>query len=209
MLTWNPATEAADSSTYFDAETGFTFAQFNGLFQIGKGILYRVAVPSPVPANASYDVVFQIVAPIAVGWTGLAWGGGMVRSPLTVTWQNGQTVTIGSRYATGHSMPSVYPNAVYTKFKTGTKVNSTHWQVTAKCSGCSTFIGSTNSQVTLPPKGVNRLAFAESNSKPATPSSSTSTFNVHDVTNSFTADFASAGNTEFAALVAKNGEATN
>lgn len=110
--------------------------------------------------------------------------------------------------SSGHSTPANYPTAVYTKLKIGTKVNSTHWQVTAKCSGCSTFIGSTNTQTTLPPQGVNRLAFAESGTKPATPSSSTSSFGVHEVTNSWSADFATAGNADFAALVTKNGEVT-
>lgn len=67
---------------------------------IGKYITYRIATPSNVAAGTPYDAVVQVAAPVDVGWTGLAWGGYMTYSPLTVAWQNGNSATVSSRYAT-------------------------------------------------------------------------------------------------------------
>lgn len=84
---------------YHDAETGFTFTQYMGAYDIGKNIAFRIAVPSPVTPNSSYDTVLQVVVPIdVVGWVGLAWGGSMLNDPLTVFWVNGRTPVISSRY---------------------------------------------------------------------------------------------------------------
>lgn len=96
--------------------------------------------------------------------------------------------------------PTVYSGATIEVLKTGTHTNSTHWQITAKCTGCTSF-----SSKVLNPKGSNRLAFAYAKSKPSNPSSNSSSFNVHDVTNYWNHDFASAANANFAALVTKNG----
>ncbi|ORY67495.1 uncharacterized protein BCR38DRAFT_456247 [Pseudomassariella vexata] len=195
-------TLAADSAVFVDAETGFTFSSYDAPYVIGRTISYRIAVPSGVPTGTPFDTVIQISAPIEVGWAGLAWGGTMTANPLTVGWANGNSAVAASRYATGHVAPTVYPSAIYTVLRIGTHVNGTHWQLTAKCTGCSTNIGSTNR--TLSATVSNRLAFAYSKSKPATPSSSSSTFNVHDVANYWNHDFAAAQNAEFAALIAKN-----
>src|SRR4051812_44720690 len=100
-------------------------------------------------------------------------------------------------------MPSPYTGASYERFKTGNRVNGTHWQYTVKCSGCTTFTGDGRT-TTLNPKGGNRLAFAYSSSRPSSPSSNTSSFNVHDSFNYWTHDFATAGNIAFASLVARN-----
>ncbi|KAK8098690.1 uncharacterized protein PG998_011931 [Apiospora kogelbergensis] len=195
---------AADSVAYKDPETGFTFAQYNAQYVIGKYITYRIATPSNVAAGAPYDAVVQVAAPVDVGWTGLAWGGYMTYSPLTVAWQNGQSATVSSRYATAHTAPAAYTGATYTLLKKGTHVNSTYWQFTAKCTGCTSFKGSGNRNVTLNPTGENRVAFAYSRSKPSNPGSSNSNINVHDVTASWTVDFGSASNANFAELVQRN-----
>ncbi|KAK6840163.1 hypothetical protein PG995_006585 [Apiospora arundinis] len=195
---------AADSVAYKDPETGFTFAQFNAQYVIGKYITYRIATPSNVAAGTPYDAVVQVAAPVDVGWTGLAWGGYMTYSPLTVAWQNGNSATVSSRYATAHMAPSIWNGASYTLLKKGTHVNSTYWQYTAKCTGCTSFKGSGNRNVTLNPTGENRVAFAYSRSKPSNPGSSNSNINVHDVTASWTVDFGSASNANFAELVQRN-----
>jgi len=57
-------------------------------------------VPSDAQQNTKYDAVIQIVAPSDVGWLGLAWGGTMTYNPLTVSWANGNTPVVSSRYAT-------------------------------------------------------------------------------------------------------------
>ena len=81
-----------------DATTGFVFSQFQAAYKIGGYINFRIAVPNDAKANESYDAVVQVVAPLEVGWAGLAWGGSMVNSPLTLSWQNGQSVVGSSRY---------------------------------------------------------------------------------------------------------------
>ena len=66
-------------------------------FTTSASITYRVAVPAG--ATAPYDVAFQIEAPAAVGWAGIAWGGGMLNNPLVVAWPNGDSVTVSARIA--------------------------------------------------------------------------------------------------------------
>jgi len=61
----------------------------------------------------------------------------------------------------------------------GTKKNGTHWQYTAKCSGCTSFLAQSNRNTTLNPRGQNQLAYAWSASKPSSTSPS-GTINVHD-----------------------------
>ena len=95
------ALAAADGAiAYFDQETGFQFSEFKAAYSLTANIVYRVAVPTGVPAGTAYDAVLQVVAPNQVGWAGLAWGGNMIKNPLTVAWANGQKATISSRYAT-------------------------------------------------------------------------------------------------------------
>jgi len=209
-VTWATAVvgivvQAADSTIYHDAETGFTFSQYLAQYEIGSSIAVRIAIPSPI-TNSTYDVVLQVVAPMDVGWAGIAWGGQMALNPLTVAWANGNNVVVSSRYATGHVAPTTDSSASYTLFKTGTHTNRTHWQYTAKCSGCSSFLGgsSSSTRTTLSATGTNHLAFAYASSKPSNPSSSTSSIPVHDVYGYWNHDFSVAGNAAFASLVSKD-----
>lgn len=74
-------------------DAGLTYKDFSS----SNGIVYRVAIPDVTAAP--FDVALQIVAPKAVGWAGLAWGGSMLNNPLTVAYPNGDTVTVSSRVA--------------------------------------------------------------------------------------------------------------
>jgi len=192
------------ASVYHDTETGFTFSQYSVPYTLQESITFRIAVPSPVTAGQPYDTVLQVVAPLDVGWTGLSWGGQMTYSPLSVSWANGNSVVVSSRYTTQHAAPPAYSGATYTVFKTGTHVNRTHFQYTAKCTGCTSFTGSEGTPTTVSPTGTNRLAFAYASSKPFSPSSNTSGFPVHDVYNYWSQDFSAGENTAFASLAAKN-----
>lgn len=194
----------AGASVYHDAETGFTFSQYNVLYNLQEAVTFRIAVPSPVTANQPYDTVLQVVAPIDVGWTGLSWAGQMTYSPLSVSWSNSNNVVVSSRYTTEHAAPPTYSGATYSVFKTGTHVNRTHFQYTAKCSGCTSFTSSGGTPTVLNPTGVNRLAFAYASSKPSNPSSNLSSFPVHDVYTYWSHDFSAGANAAFASLAAKN-----
>jgi hypothetical protein len=90
----------ARAVTVVDQETGFTFSETKAAATLSANIIYRIATPANVPAGQPYDVVLQIVAPNSVGWAGLAWGGSMVRNPLTVSYANGQKTTVSGRWAT-------------------------------------------------------------------------------------------------------------
>lgn len=61
-------------------------------------IAFRVAIPDTATAG-SFDALLQIVAPKAVGWAGLAWGGSMVNNPLAVAWATATTGVVSSRKA--------------------------------------------------------------------------------------------------------------
>lgn len=198
---------AAESALYIDSETSFRFAQYIAPFSLttGQNIMYRVAVPSPASTGTPYDIVVQISAPIAVGWAGLAWSSRMTTGPLMVVWRNGNSIVVSSRIATSHTQPTVLNNGpTYQVLKTGTRVNGTHWQVTAKCTGCSTFTSASGGRTNISPSGQNRLAYAMSFRAPNTPSNPASGFTIHDVQNPWTHDFSQAANTNFAALVTKN-----
>jgi hypothetical protein len=107
----------------------------------------------------------------------------------------------------GHSSPQQYTGATYTPLTTGNKSNGTHWQFTAKCTGCTTYTGSSG-QVRIDPSGTKRFGFACANDKVANPSSTSSTIPVHDVYNYINHDFTAGANPNFQALLQKNGAAS-
>lgn len=194
----------ARAITVVDQETGFTFSETKAAATLSSNIIYRIATPANIPAGQPYDIVLQVIAPNSLGWVGLAWGGSMVRNPLTVGYPNGQKPTVSSRWATGHSTPQPYANAVYTPLSTGNKSNGTHWQYTVKCSGCTTYTGSSGA-VRIDPNSSRRLGYACAPGKVASPGSTTSTIPVHDVYNYVTHDFSAGANSNFAALLQRNG----
>ncbi|KAF2735400.1 CBD9-like protein [Polyplosphaeria fusca] len=180
---------SSQTTRVVDSETGLTFSSYNVPYKTnaGKVITYRIAVPSAATSSAGYDVVLQIAAPNEIGWAGLAWGGSMVTNPLTVAWSSGSSAVVSSRWATGHTTPTIYSGATLTLMTKGTHVNGTHWQFTAKCTGCTSFTSSSGARV-LNPKGSNRLAFAYSLSKPSGNSPSAS-IPIHETPNYWTHDF--------------------
>jgi hypothetical protein len=62
-----------------------------------SGVTYRFAIPAS--AEEGFPAILQIVAPIEVGWAGLAWGSSMTNGPLTLAWANAENVTISPRKA--------------------------------------------------------------------------------------------------------------
>jgi ABC-type molybdate transport system substrate-binding protein len=92
-------TRAESAVTYTDPDTGFIFSEFKAAYTLTSNIVYRIAVPTNAGSSA-YDIVIQVVTPNQVGWNGLAWGGNMVKNPLTVAYPNGNKATVSSRWAT-------------------------------------------------------------------------------------------------------------
>ncbi|KAK3937594.1 hypothetical protein QBC46DRAFT_443089 [Diplogelasinospora grovesii] len=199
------AAAAADASVYQDPETGFTFSQYAAAYNSnGASITFRIAVPSGVQSYTPYDAVLQVVAPNDVGWAGLAWGGSMISNPLMACWKGySNNVLVSSRWAKSHTAPTAYTGSTYQVFRTGTKTNSTHWQFTAKCTGCTSYQGDSGGMRYLSAQGGNRLAFAYSPTKPSNPSSNTSSFGVHEVIGYWNHDFSSGANPSFTSLVSK------
>lgn len=101
--------------------------------------------------------------------------------------------------------PQPYVGATYTILDRGTFVNSTHWQYTAHCVGCSSWIDPTTNETTyLVTTGPNTLAFAIALSVVDDPASNTSTFTVHDETGSWAHDFSQGVSTNFDSLLMAN-----
>ncbi|KAK0745674.1 hypothetical protein B0T18DRAFT_367467 [Schizothecium vesticola] len=99
--------------------------------------LFRIALPdTPSPP---YDIILEIVSPTSLTWTGFAWGGKMLRNPLTVVWPNGDDVMVSSRWTTFYGLPRAYPSATYKTLRSSR--NGTHWSVEVACSGCSQWAG--------------------------------------------------------------------
>ncbi|KAF2111839.1 hypothetical protein BDV96DRAFT_498852 [Lophiotrema nucula] len=187
---------AAVGTPYKDSQTGYTFVSYDVSYKIGKTMTYRIAVPASASSSAGYDAVVQIVAPNEVGWAGLAWAGTMLYSPLTVAWKSGNTAVVSGRWATAYQTPSVDSRFSFTIIPTGTTSNGTHWQYTAKCTGCTSFTGRSG-VTTLNPKGSNKVAYAWSPTRP-TGTTASSTINVHDgAPSSFSLDFNLGANTNW------------
>ncbi|KAL2178209.1 uncharacterized protein P884DRAFT_298869 [Thermothelomyces heterothallicus CBS 202.75] len=186
-----------DSSPYEDPETGLTFASYTS----DRGITFRVAIPDPVPEDKVFDTLLQIVAPKELGWVGWAWGGSMTYNPLTVVWADGDNVVLSSRIAYGYFSPPENPDAQYTVLETGTHVNETHFQVTAKCAGCSRWGDEDTGYTELDPAYQTTFAFAYSETPVETPSDPASNFGIHDSLGHPIYDLATAQNANFDEVV--------
>ncbi|KAK3337567.1 hypothetical protein B0T19DRAFT_397174 [Cercophora scortea] len=144
-------------------------------------IVYRIAIPEVTAAP--FDILLQIVAPKAVGWAGLAWGGKMSNNPLTIAWPNGNSALVSSRFTTA---PGAYTGATYTILPSTTS-NATHWQLDVLAVGASQWAGGS-----LDPNGPNALAWAKSSKAVTTASSNTSAISAHDAKAVFAHDFSQA-----------------
>lgn len=143
----------------------------------------------------------------------------MVFNPLTVSWKNGATSVPSSRFAlyeksfwchlyiltfrSGLNMPQPYDGAEYTLLK-GTTANATHWTMTAKCSGCTTYQGGDGEMTTLNGTGVVEFAWAQGTSAVTEPANNASAFGVHAAFGKWHHDLNAARNANFDALVSAN-----
>jgi len=197
---------AANERVYQDPDTKLSFYQTYQPYKLdgGKGITFRIAIPDD-QSSTSYDTVVQLVVPNEIGWTGIAWGGAMPGNPLLVVFRNSnnQGVLASSRWANTYTAPSTYTGATYAVFKSGTKINGTHWQVTAKCTGCTSWRGMTGSNNFIKPKGDHRFGWVYSFQKPSNPSSASASIGIHDTPQYFSLELGKGVNKDFVTLVGK------
>ncbi|PMD35890.1 iron reductase domain protein [Hyaloscypha variabilis F] len=191
--------QTADSKVVYDPITHISYSSYTSS---ETGITFGVALPMNV--SDPYDAIISITAPIAnVTWAGFAWAGTMVWNPLTVAWPNGKTTVVSSRFAFGLSLPQAYDGAEYTFLK-GTTVNSTHWAMTAKCSGCTSYQGNDGNEAVINGTGITQFAWAQGTTAVQTPSSNTSAFNVHQAFGKWYHDLNAARSPNFDTWVSSN-----
>lgn len=90
------AKRQSTTAKYCPGDTQVCFSEFQ---EPTNDVIYRIAIPDV--SSAPFDVLLQIVAPIAkAGWAGIAWGGAMKNNPLTVAWPNGAGAVVSSRWST-------------------------------------------------------------------------------------------------------------
>lgn len=101
----------------------------------------------------------------------------------------------------GYFSPPENPDSTYTILETGTSVNETHFQVTAKCTGCSRWGDEDTGYTELDPAYQTTFAFAYSDSPVETPSDPASGFGIHDSLGHPIYDLAVAQNADFDEVV--------
>ncbi|KAK0612603.1 hypothetical protein B0T17DRAFT_564931, partial [Bombardia bombarda] len=173
--------QQAGTTKYCPGGTPICFSEFT---VATHNIIYRIAIPEV--AAAPFDILLQIVAPRAVGWAAIAWGGKMSNNPLTMAWPSGNRTVVSSRFTTGHSAPTPYTGATYSVLPSSSS-NATHWQLDVLCTGCSQWQGGS-----LNPNGTNGLAWAKAAKDVTSPASNTSAFSIHDAKAVFAHDFSQA-----------------
>ncbi|KAF2821370.1 CBD9-like protein [Ophiobolus disseminans] len=189
------------ASKYFDPITGITFSSVTH----ANGVSYRVALP----INATMpDTIVQIASPSSFAWCGLAWGGHMTNNPLSVAWSTGATdgerALVSSRMAFGYyAIPQPYEGATYTPLHTSATAEG--WSITARCQGCTQW-SSSDGDFNLQNDESAVLAYACSSVAPDTPSSNSSTFNIHEQFGIWSHDLTLARNASYAKWVKSSAE---
>ncbi len=81
------------AAQYCDSATSVCYSETKA------GDLY-VRVALPAVEEDTFDMLLQIVAPkTTAGWAAVAWGGKMIKNPITVAWANGNKTVVSSRWA--------------------------------------------------------------------------------------------------------------
>ncbi|OAA57421.1 Cellobiose dehydrogenase, cytochrome [Niveomyces insectorum RCEF 264] len=189
--------ERSSQAKVCDATTKICYTEYVA----ANGVSYRIAVPDTATATAPFDIALSIVAPKAIGWAGIAWGGTMANDPLTVGWSNAASAVVSSRRTAGHTLPTPYAGASYVVLPS-TNTNDTHWQLDVICTGCSSWTGAGTTAVNLDPgSAAVPFAFASSATAPADPSNNASRFGIHNAKGKWNHDLSSAKLADFASIV--------
>ncbi|KAI3339405.1 iron reductase domain protein [Ustulina deusta] len=178
------------AAQYCDSATSVCYSETKA------GDLY-VRVALPAVEEDTFDMLLQIVAPkTTAGWAAVAWGGKMIKNPITVAWANGNKTVVSSRWADTRTPPVPYPNATYTVLK-GSTANATHWTLTALCSQCTSWTAD-NSRTALDPNDTAaKFAYALSPTPPSQPANNASSITKHTIHATFTLDLSAAKTEKF------------
>ncbi|KAI0414342.1 iron reductase domain protein [Xylaria grammica] len=181
---------AANAAQYCDPVTSVCYSETKA------GDLYvRVAIPAV--DKDPFDMLLQLVAPKATaGWAAIAWGGKMVKNPITLAWANGNNTVVSSRWADTRTPPVPYPSATYTVLK-GSTSNSTHWTLTALCSQCAAWTADNAKSALNPNDKAAKFAYALSPTPPSQPANNASSITKHTIHATFTLDLAAAKTEKF------------
>ncbi|KAH8595286.1 hypothetical protein B0O99DRAFT_652353 [Bisporella sp. PMI_857] len=188
----------AVSTIVTDPVTRITYSSY---LSPETGIRFGIALPTNV--TAPYDSIISITAPVASTWVGFCWGGTMVFNPLTVAWANGNSATISSRMAFGFSLPQAFDGSELTYMK-GTTANATHWTVTARCRGCTSYQDSEGNLAVINGTGTHEFAWAQGQNAVQEPANNNSAFNVHRQTGKWIHDLNAARSPNFNSWIAAN-----
>ncbi|KAH8885314.1 CBD9-like protein [Thozetella sp. PMI_491] len=184
--------ETSAAGKYCDAATTICYSEYKT-----GDITYRIAISDKATA-APFDVLLSIIAPKATGWAAIAWGGVMANNPLTVAWASGDKTVVSSRWAAGHTLPTVYASANYTVLP-GSVVNATHWTLNVLAKGVSSW---TNGKLD-PASTATNLAYGSSINPPTTPADPASRFGIHQSKGKWSHDLNGSKIANFDALVQK------
>ena len=58
------------------------------------GVTIGFAIPEV--DEPPFDIIVSVFAPVDAGWVGVAWGGSIPGSPLSVVWSNGESAVVDS-----------------------------------------------------------------------------------------------------------------
>lgn len=108
-----------------------------------------------------------------------------------------------SNTISGLSLPQSYDDAEYTLLR-GTTVNSTHWTLTAKCTGCTSYQANDGSEYVLNGTGITQFAWAQGTTPVTDPSNNASAFNVHLAFGKWNHDLNAARSPNFNTWVSSN-----
>ena len=106
-------------------------------------------------------------------------------------------------FNSGFSVPQPYDQAEYTLLK-GTSSNATHWTMTARCRGCTSWQDSEDKLAVLNGTGTTEFAWARGTNAVQNPTNNQSSFNVHQSTEKWIHDLNAARSANFNSWVASN-----
>lgn len=105
-----------------------------------KDVCFSLNVPEQSASSGSGDIFFQLSAPTTYSWVALAQGTMMSNANMFVMYSsaNGQNVTVSSRIASGHMMPT-HSDAASVYLLDGSGISNGRMTANIRCSNCTSW----------------------------------------------------------------------